>query len=116
MGVALRFDTRGAERPSCDRSVLSPKNFSHLRVIPLHRAKLFGEHSGEIARENKGKGGKRAIAAAGPHSVRASTGENEVRETKVLFVHQKVMYSLKYNYFLFHIYESKLLSCSYFEV
>lgn len=44
--------------------------------------------------------GKRAIAAA---SVRASTGENEVRETKVLFVHQKVMYSLKYNYFLFHI-------------
>lgn len=35
---------------------------------------------------------------------------------EALFVHQKVMYSLKYNYVLFHTYESKLLSCSYFDV
>lgn len=38
------------------------------------------------------------------------------RVEEALFVHQKVMYSLKYNYVLFHIYESKLLSCSYFDV
>lgn len=59
---------------------------------------------------------RRAIAAAYIRISGRQRVKTGVREINILFVHQKVMYSLKYNYFLFHIYESKLLSCSYFEV
>lgn len=53
-------------------------------------------------REKKVERKTRAIAAASARVVK--TSDCELRLSKgVLFVHQNVMYSLKYNYFLFHI-------------
>lgn len=79
-----------------------------IREIGKESARDRQEIGGKQIGEGSVKGGdlnwgneRRAVAAT---SARVSTGENEVRQSKgVLFVHQNVMYSLKYNYFLFHI-------------